>query len=551
TSEKLNRGDENYDKWIRVYSMRRDMANRTDIWCINYSLIASISQGPLSVVDYIPKLKYYGMNWFNTYTKDAHVTDLSYRATTVAEGITLSVRWSGTRGRDQKPEAFKKRDIIDKRSEFYTHCDKSGHMRETCFKLHDMKGVFGDTTSPAFFEAIRQELLKLMKGKMVQDPLQVNFAHTTDDFAAKGYTQIEDIDCVDSFSSIAKTVTVRLFLAIASSHSWPISQLDVNNVFLHGHLDEEVYMHPPEGDFSKLHSRCYLDRMLTLSLLHCYREFDLIMLAASCFLCLTYRHLIRRLLYLGFSRLDVSFVVQQLSQFLQHPREPHYDAAMHLLRYLKGTSTLGRFFTASTSLHLRAYSDSDWASCPDTRWSITGYCIFLGGALVSWKSRKATVSQSSAEAEYRIWPQLFASCCGSATFSRTLVLPLLAQSFFLCDNKAAIHITENPIFHERTKQLDIDCHLVHEQLKKGFLAPQYISRKDQLADLFTKFLSFPMFSKLEGGLKETVGLTSVLLFIHVLQSIKEEDAFIVFYLVCLLFSYSDFISRNTLLVYSF
>ncbi|KAK4382735.1 Retrovirus-related Pol polyprotein from transposon RE2 [Sesamum angolense] len=110
-----------------------------------------------------------------------------------------------------------------------------------------------------------------------------------------------------------------------------------------------------------------------------------------------YRRLIGRLLYLGFTRPDISFAVQQLSQFLQAPRTSHWDAALHVLRYLKGTPSTGLFFSSSSSSQLTAYSDASWASCLDSRRSITGYCIFLGTSLVSWKTKKqATVSRSSA-----------------------------------------------------------------------------------------------------------------------------------------------------------
>ncbi|KAL0367939.1 UNVERIFIED_CONTAM: Retrovirus-related Pol polyprotein from transposon RE1 [Sesamum calycinum] len=115
-----------------------------------------------------------------------------------------------------------------------------------------------------------------------------------------------------------------------------------------------------------------------------------------------YHHLVGRLLYLGFSRPNISFVVQQLSQFLQLPRQAHWDAVLHLLWYLKGSLHLGLFFLASNTLKLCAYSDSDWASCPVTWRSITGFCVFLSGALISWKTKKqATVSRSSSKAKYR------------------------------------------------------------------------------------------------------------------------------------------------------
>lgn len=102
-----------------------------------------------------------------------------------------------------------------------------------------------------------------------------------------------------------------------------------------------------------------------------------------------YRRLIGRLLYLGFTRLDIAFVTQQLSQYVQAPRETHWLGALHLLRYVKGSPSLGLCFSSKNSLQLTTYSDSDWGSCIDTRRCLTSYCIFLGGALISWKTKKS------------------------------------------------------------------------------------------------------------------------------------------------------------------
>ncbi|KAL0322467.1 UNVERIFIED_CONTAM: putative mitochondrial protein [Sesamum angustifolium] len=132
---------------------------------------------------------------------------------------------------------------------------------------------------------------------------------------------------------------------------------------------------------------------------------------------------------------------------------------MYLLCYLKGTPGLGLFFPANTSLQLCAYSDSDWVSCPDSHCSLTGYCVFLGGALISWKQRSMPPISFLRRAEYR-------------------------------------SIAEKPIFHERTKHLDINCHLVCEQFKQGFIAPQHISSNNQLTDILTKSLSAPAFTSL-------------------------------------------------------
>lgn len=112
-----------------------------------------------------------------------------------------------------------------------------------------------------------------------------------------------------------------------------------------------------------------------------------------------YRRLIGRLLYLTNTQPDIVFSVQQLSQFVSKPLETHFQAVVCVLKYLKTAPAHGLFFPASNQLNLSVFSDSDWACCVDTRRSITGYCVFIGSALVSWKSKKQnTVTRSSLEA---------------------------------------------------------------------------------------------------------------------------------------------------------
>ncbi|XP_020548154.1 uncharacterized protein LOC110011709 [Sesamum indicum] len=206
----------------------------------------------------------------------------------------------------------------------------------------------------------------------------------------------------------------------------------------------------------------------------------------------SYRRLIGRLLYLGFTRPDVSYGAQQLSQFVHRPCKEHLAAALHLVKYLKGTSTKGLFFPAHNSFSLTGYCDADWASCPDSRRSLTGYCIFLGSALISWKTKKQpTVSRSTAEAEYR---SLAATVCELQWISYLLKdfqVPIQTPIPLYCDNQAAVHIVANPVFHERTKHLEIDCHLVRDKYKDGFVLPSHVPSKLQLADCFTKVLARP------------------------------------------------------------
>jgi hypothetical protein len=111
------------------------------------------------------------------------------------------------------------------------------------------------------------------------------------------------------------------------------------------------------------------------------------------------------------TRPDIAFVVQQICLFMHDPRAPHMALLKRILRYIKGTTTHGLQLRATTDLNITAYSDADWAGCPDTRRSTSGFCVFLGDSLVSWSSkRKPTVSRSSAEAEYRTPANAAAEC---------------------------------------------------------------------------------------------------------------------------------------------
>nr|CAD1839764.1 unnamed protein product [Ananas comosus var. bracteatus] len=162
-----------------------------------------------------------------------------------------------------------------------------------------------------------------------------------------------------------------------------------------------------------------------------------------------YRRIVGKLIYLTITRPEITYAVSTLSQCMQQPRRPHLDAMHRLVRYLKEAPGQGLFFPSQGKLKLISYCDADWAGCPTTRRSMTGYCIFLRSELVSWKSKKqATVSRSSAEAEYR---SMAAVTC-ELTWLRYLLRDLRIEHpepvRLFCDNQAAIHIAANPIYHE-------------------------------------------------------------------------------------------------------
>ena len=175
----------------------------------------------------------------------------------------------------------------------------------------------------------------------------------------------------------------------------------------------------------------------------------------------SYPRLVGRLLYLTITRPDITFAVHTLSQFLSVPRSSHLKATHHLLRYLKGEPGMGLFFSAASSLQVRAFSDDDWATCPDSRRSITGYCVFLGDSLISWKSKKQhIVSHSSAEAEYRALAATASEISWLQQLLRDFNIFSTSPALLFCDNQVAVHIAHNPMFHESTKHIHNDCHFV-------------------------------------------------------------------------------------------
>ncbi|CAL0329477.1 unnamed protein product [Lupinus luteus] len=204
----------------------------------------------------------------------------------------------------------------------------------------------------------------------------------------------------------------------------------------------------------------------------------------------SYRKLIGKLLYLTHTRPDISFSVGCLSQFLACPTDEHHKAATQVLRYLKSCPAQGIFFPSNNTTTLQGYSDSDWATCLDTRRSITGWCFFMGTALISWKSKKqSTVSRSSSEAEYRALAMAACEAQWLLFLLRDLKIHHPKPITLFCDNNSAMHIAANPVFHERTKHIDVDCHVVRERLMSNVIHLLPIHTTLQLADIFTKSLS--------------------------------------------------------------
>ncbi|KAL0402464.1 UNVERIFIED_CONTAM: Retrovirus-related Pol polyprotein from transposon RE1 [Sesamum latifolium] len=330
--------------------------------------------------------------------------------------------------------------------------------------------------------------------------------------------------------------TARILLVVASSHGWHIHQVDINNAFLHRFLDEDIYMRAPDGYHIQPGKVCKLKRSLyglkqasrqwnlelTNKLIshgfhqsshdHClftqHTEAGLIALIvyvddvlitcpsevkiaeikafldstftikdlgyAKYFLGLEiapkpassplpaglklsshssvplsdpepYRRLVGRLLYLSFTRPDISFGAQQLSQFVHAPCAIHMEAARHLV------------------------------------WSL---------------GKLRNVARSTAEAEYRSLGTIVCELQWITYLLSDLNIQVPTPIPLYCDNQAAIHIVSNPVFHERTEHLEIDCHLVRDKFKAGFVLPRHISGTQQLVDVLTKSLFGSQFTNL-------------------------------------------------------
>ncbi|XP_035548677.1 uncharacterized mitochondrial protein AtMg00810-like [Juglans regia] len=386
--------------------------------------------------------------------------------------------------------------------------------------------------------------------------------------------------------------TVRCVLAIAAAKNWIIHQMDVNNAFLHGDLDEEVYMKLPPGYCPKGETRvCRLRKSLyglkqasrfvqsqadhslftlitatNLTIVLVYvddilvvgndlsqvtyfktiisthfktkdlgplkyflglevarspsgiflnqRKYALDILTDSGLLGSRpasfpmeqnlklsdtdgdllpdpgpYRRLVGRLIYLTITQPDIVFAVNILSQFMHAPRVPHMTAATHVLRYIKGTPGQSIFFSSSNDMHVSAYTDSDWASCPTTRRSTTGFFITLGSSPISWRTKKqTTVARSSTEAEYRAMAVTTCELVWIQQLLHDLGISHKDPMTLYCDNQSALYIAQNPVFHERTKHIEIDCHIVRDKLRSGLFTTAHLPSSEQIADIFTKAL---------------------------------------------------------------
>jgi hypothetical protein len=172
---------------------------------------------------------------------------------------------------------------------------------------------------------------------------------------------------------------------------------------------------------------------------------------------------------------------------MHDPRTGHMEVVYQILKYLKRTPGKGLWFRKNQNLNLEGYCDANWASSRDDRRSTSRYCVFVGGNLVSWRSKKqAVVARSTAKAEYRAMTLTLSEMMWLKSMLKELRLLRNETILIDCDNKVAINIANNPVQFDRTKHVEINRFFIKEKIDSRVLKLEYIKSCNQLVVCFTK-----------------------------------------------------------------
>lgn len=187
-----------------------------------------------------------------------------------------------------------------------------------------------------------------------------------------------------------------------------------------------------------------------------------------------YRPLVGILLYLTHTRPDISFAVGLVSRFSHDPHESHWQAAKRILRYIQGTSSHGIHYTSGEP-HIVGYTNSDWAGDVTDRKSTSGFVFYLGSGPITWSCKKQTThALSSIEAEYRSAVLASQEILWLRQLMTEFGFPPNSPTVLWCDNQSPIHISHNPVEHQRMKHIELHMHFIRQLIQDGVLILEYI-----------------------------------------------------------------------------
>ncbi|PKI63871.1 hypothetical protein CRG98_015754 [Punica granatum] len=203
-----------------------------------------------------------------------------------------------------------------------------------------------------------------------------------------------------------------------------------------------------------------------------------------------YSQLVGSLIYLTLIRPDISYAVGVMSWYMQNPKKSHLEAVRRILRYVKSTLGYGILYRKCGDCKLVGFCDADYAGDHDTRRSTTEYVFMLGSGAISWCSkRQPTVSLSTIEVKYRAATMPAQESAWLVQLLKDLHQLTEYPIPLYCDNLSAMRLAENPVFHTRTKHVEVYYHFIREKVMSGEIGLQQVKIEDQVADLFTKGLS--------------------------------------------------------------
>ncbi|GAV76367.1 hypothetical protein CFOL_v3_19842, partial [Cephalotus follicularis] len=210
-----------------------------------------------------------------------------------------------------------------------------------------------------------------------------------------------------------------------------------------------------------------------------------------------YQRLVGKLIYLAHTRPDIAYAVSVVRQYMHNPYSIQMDSVIRILRYLKGAPGKGILFQKQDHIKVKAFTDADWANSPDDRRSTSGYCAFVGGNLVAWRSKKQdVVARNSADAKFRAMAQGICEVLWIRRLLGELGLSVPEPLMLYSDSKSAINIAHNPVQHDRTKNVEIDRHFIKEKIEAGLICTPFIPSTEQTADMLTKAVHRRVFEHL-------------------------------------------------------